>query len=127
MITAVGVDVQPINEIDSSLDEFGSRYARRLFTSYEMEQCQKNPLGVSRCFAERFAAKEAVLKLLDVRDIVPNWKEIEVRGDSRGRLEVLLHGVAAEVARQRGVQSISLDVSHACNSAIAVATAHSSN
>jgi holo-[acyl-carrier protein] synthase len=117
------VDVQSIDEIASSLDEFGLRYTRRLFTSYEIEHCQTNPSTESRCFAGRFAAKEAVLKLLNVRDVIPPWKDIEVREDTTGRLEILLHGVAADVARQRGVRDISLDISHVRSAAIAVVTA----
>jgi holo-[acyl-carrier protein] synthase len=116
----LGADIQSIDEIAASLKEFGSRYTRRLFTSDEVEYCEQNPVTESRCYAERFAAKEAVLKLLDVRGVVPSWKDIEVREDREGRPEIVLHDIATELAHRRGIKGISLDISHARRSAIAV-------
>lgn len=123
MVDALGMDIQSIDEIAASLSEFGSRYTRRLFTSGEIKLCQRNTAAQARCYAERFAAKEAVLKLLNVRALIPPWKDIEVLVESSGRLVILLHGVAADLAHQRGIQRISLDISHARGSVIAVVVA----
>jgi len=107
----VGIDVQPINEVEASIKEFGARYTHRLFTDDEIANCGDGP-GAASGFAGRFAAKEAVLKILELNDIVPRWKSIEVRRSMGGRPEVELHGEAAKIARSQGIKEISLSISH---------------
>lgn len=75
----VGIDVQPIEEVEPSMRQFGVRYAHRLFTDVELESCGENPVTAASGLAGRFAAKEAVLKILDSQDTVPPWKSIEVQ------------------------------------------------
>ena len=96
--TVVGVDVPSIDEVAASLEEFGTRSTRRLFTSHEIESCAENLVTAASDNPVRFAAKEAALKILNVREIVPSWKAIEVRRTASGRLEIVLLGVAAELA-----------------------------
>src|SRR5277367_5878376 len=100
MNTQVGIDMQSIEEVSTSLTNFGSRYLRRLFNVGEIESFGENPATAARHFAACFAAKEAVLKILDVRDDVPAWKSITVRPASSGKTEVVLDGVASELARR---------------------------
>jgi holo-[acyl-carrier protein] synthase len=107
----VGIDVQPIDEVEASIKEFGARYTSRLFTDEEIATCGDGP-GAAASFAGRFAAKEAVLKILELNEIVPRWKSIEVRRSVGGRPEVALHGEAAEIARSQGIIEISLSISH---------------
>jgi holo-[acyl-carrier protein] synthase len=123
MTTVVGVDVQSIGEVAQSLAEFGSRYTRRLFTDAERSHCNESPETAASRYAERFAAKEAVLKVLNVREVAPSWRDIEVRLTSSGRFEVVLHGVAAELAHLRGIRALSLSISHAGGVASAVVVA----
>jgi holo-[acyl-carrier protein] synthase len=123
MRTVVGMDVQSINEVRASLAQFGRRYTCRLFTDHEIEDCgEGSPIAALR-YAERFAAKEAVLKVLNVREVVPSWKDIEVRRRKSEGFEVFLYGVAAELAHERGIRSISLSISHARGVATAAAVA----
>ena len=123
MTTVVGVDVQSIGEVAQSLAEFGSRYTRRLFTDAERSHCNESPETAASRYAERFAAKEAVLKVLSVRSAVPSWKDIEIRLTGSGRFEVALHGVAAELAHERGIRALALSMSHAGGIATAVVVA----
>ncbi|HEV3188770.1 MAG TPA: 4'-phosphopantetheinyl transferase superfamily protein [Acidimicrobiales bacterium] len=111
MSIRVGIDVQSIDEVESSLNEFGARYTQRLFTDQEIESCGDGPAAASS-FAARFAAKEAVLKILDLGEIVPRWKSIEVRRSTGGRPEVVLHDEAAAIARSQGIGEISLSMTH---------------
>ncbi|MHB8379003.1 MAG: holo-ACP synthase [Acidimicrobiales bacterium] len=111
MSILVGVDVQSIGEVEASIREFGTRYTRRLFTDDEIASCGDGPAAASS-LAGRFAAKEAVLKILDLHEIVPRWKSIEVRRLRGGRPEVILHGEAAEIAKSQGIAEISLSISH---------------
>lgn len=108
----VGIDVQPIVEVEASIKEFGDRYTQRLFTDHELESCGENPLTAASGLAGRFAAKEAVLKILDVRESVPPWTTIEVHRTKGTRPEIVLRGIAAEIARHQGVKQISLSLSH---------------
>jgi len=119
----VGIDVQPIDEVEASIREFGARYSRRLFTIHELESCGENPLTMARGLAARFAAKEAVLKILDTRGTVPSWKAIEVRRTEGGQPEIVLSGEAAELARRQGVGPMALSLSHGGAIATAVVVA----
>lgn len=120
----VGIDVQSVSEVESSLCAFGSRYVRRLFTPYETEHPLKGTSSIATSFACRFAAKEAVLKMLSPREIVPSWKDIEVSDSPAGRIGIVLFGRAAELTEERGVIEISVSVSHGGGVAVASALAH---
>jgi holo-[acyl-carrier protein] synthase len=83
--------------------------------------------------AARWAAKEAVAKLLGVglRGLSGGgrqgdglaWHEIEVLSDAEGRPTLTLHGRAADRARMLGLGSIALSLSHTREHAIASAVA----
>jgi holo-[acyl-carrier protein] synthase len=108
----VGIDIQPIEEVEDSLRTFGARYRRLLFTDHELESCGDGPAAASS-LAARFAAKEAVLKILDTGESVPSWRSIEVQRTASGRPEIVLHGVAADLAHRQGIENISVSLSHA--------------
>jgi holo-[acyl-carrier protein] synthase len=118
----VGIDIQPINEVEASLNNFGNRYRRLLFTDSELRHCGNGPATPSR-LAARFAAKEAVLKILNVGESVPSWRSIEVERTKDGRPEIVLHGEAAEIARLGGMHDLSVSLSHAGGVATAAVVA----
>ena len=118
----VGIDIQPIEEVESSLRTFGSRYRRLLFTDRELEICGDNSTTSSR-LAARFAAKEAVLKILDIQDVVPSWRSIEVGGDSDCRPEIILYDVAAELAHAQGIRDVFVSLSRGGDVAVATGVA----
>ncbi len=124
MSTVIGVDAQPISEVAASLEEFGVRYIERLFTRREVDYCEQNAVTASSCFAEQFAAKEAVLKILDLRNAVPSWRDIEVDRTSNGKPAIVLHGVAATLAREQKIRQISLSIDRGGGVAFAVAIGH---
>jgi holo-[acyl-carrier protein] synthase len=111
MKVVIGLDVQSIDEVAQSLEEFGPRYTGKLFTEYEVASCGGTPTSAAS-LAARFAAKEAVLKVLDTRSIVPSWRSIEVRREENGPPYIALSGEAAEIARRQGVRHLSLSLSH---------------
>jgi holo-[acyl-carrier protein] synthase len=113
----VGCDVIAVEEVQDSLDAFGDRYLRKVFTTNEIDDCR----GRNRAqrLAARFAAKEAVIKAFAEPGMSFPLREIEVRRD--GPLPVLrLSGTVAERAAERGWQSSSLSLSHADCHAMAV-------
>jgi holo-[acyl-carrier protein] synthase len=119
----VGTDVQPIDEVAASMTQFGERYTRRLFTDHEIECCGENPVTAAPGLAARFAAKEAVLKILDSTSRVPPWKSIEVQRESRGAPKIVLRFEAADLAHEQGIENISLSLSHGGGIASAVVVA----
>jgi holo-[acyl-carrier protein] synthase len=112
----VGVDLVEIDEVRDSIRTFGERYLGRVFTPTERNECGANPARL----AERFAAKEAILKALQVDGAVP-LAAIDTRAQGRGGLTVRLAGAAADLAGRRGVDRIEVSVSRRRGQAAAVA------
>jgi holo-[acyl-carrier protein] synthase len=114
----VGCDVIAVEDVQKSLDTFGDRYLRKVFTKSEIDDCR----GRNRAqrLAARFAAKEAVIKAFAEPGMPFPLREIEVTRD--GPLPVLrLHGAMAVRARRLGWLGSSLSLSHAdCHAMAAV-------
>ena len=94
----------------------------RLFTEGERmySEARRDP---TERFAARFAAKEAVLKAMGAGIGECAFREIEVVRAESGSPSVLLHGRAAELARERGVREWRLTMTHTASLAQAIAVA----
>jgi len=80
--------------------------------------------GRAQRLAGRFAAKEAILKAIGVgwsQDIA--WTDIEIGALPSGAPVANLHGVAAELAVQRGITVWLISISHTSTFAAASAIA----
>jgi hypothetical protein len=73
--------------------------------------------------AGRWAAKEAVSKVLGLGVRGIGWQEIEVERLPTGQPSVRLHDRAAARATQLGIQHVALSISHEREYAIAIAYA----
>ena len=62
MILASGSDLCNIERIQASLDRFGERFERRVFTQVERAKAARRPFTKAGTLAKRFAAKEAFSK-----------------------------------------------------------------
>ncbi len=62
MIVGLGSDLCNIERIQSSLDRFGVRFERRVFTDIERARAARRPFTAAGTYAKRFAAKEAFSK-----------------------------------------------------------------
>ena len=62
MIVGLGSDVCNIERIQSSLDRFGERFLKRVFTEAERAKAARRPFTAAGTLAKRFAAKEAFSK-----------------------------------------------------------------
>jgi holo-[acyl-carrier protein] synthase len=62
MIIGLGSDLCNIERIQNSLDRFGERFVRRVFTDVERAKAEKRPFTRAGTYAKRFAAKEAFSK-----------------------------------------------------------------
>lgn len=122
----VGIDAQAISEVRRALDDHGDRYRARLFTEHEIESCGgwgASPEQAADGLAARFAAKEAVLKVLRVGDAVPLWTEIEVFRNSGGWPSLRLAGLASELAVEAALTEFELSLTHTGDLAIAIVIA----
>lgn len=124
MILGVGTDMIEIRRIESSIDQFGERFLRRVFTSEEIDYCQRKKKHAAESFAARFAAKEAGAKALGTgisRGVA--WKEIEVRREPGRRPTLHFTGRARELADQLGITGLSVSLTHSRDLALAVVIA----
>ncbi len=62
MIIGLGSDLCNIERIQNSLDRFGERFEKRVFTELEQAKASKRPFTKAGTLAKRFAAKEAFSK-----------------------------------------------------------------
>jgi len=119
----VGTDLCSVEDVARSVATFGDRYLHRVYTDDELEYCGRDPARSAERLAARFAAKEATLKVLRPLDARPEWRSIEVRRDPAGWCELSLTGSAATLAREAGIASLAVSLSHEGGLANAVVVA----
>lgn len=120
MVVGVGTDLMEIARIHQSINRFGERFLRRVFTQHEIEYCQRKK-NAAESFAARFAAKEAGAKALGTGiSQGVGWLELEVAREPGGRPTLKLSGRAAERAREMGAARTSLSLTHSKDFALAV-------
>jgi holo-[acyl-carrier protein] synthase len=112
---AVGTDIIEIARIQRTLTDFGDRFLRRVYTEREREWYGTRVDEL----AARFAAKEATSKALGTGIIGIRWREMEVLPNRRGKPVLVLHGRAAERARQLGLTDFSISLTHSRTDAMA--------
>ena len=116
-ISEVGIDIIKVDRIRASIERFGERFAKRVLTAHEQRYVRMRP----ETFAGRWAAKEAVSKVLGLGVRGIGWRDIEVERLPTGQPHVRLHGRAAARAEQLGMDRIALSISHESDYAVAIA------
>ena len=116
-VTELGIDIIKVERIRASIERFGERFARRVLTPREQQYVRLRP----ETFAGRWAAKEAVSKVLGLGVRGIGWRDIEVERLPTGQPSVRLHGRAAARAEQLGMERIALSISHESDYAVAIA------
>src|SRR5205814_9235800 len=99
-----GIDIIETDRIRRSVKEHGQRFLDRVFTPAEQEYCARNQKRYYEHLAGRFAAKEAVLKVLGTgwRGGIA-WTDIEVVKDISGQPKILLTGECLRIATELGI------------------------
>jgi holo-[acyl-carrier protein] synthase len=122
-IIAHGIDLVDFPRIEDMLKKHGERFLDRVFTSAEQGYAKANKNSVEK-LAGRFAAKEAILKLLGTgwRGKIA-WTDIEVVNTETGQPIVNLSGEVKKIAENLGITQISVSITHTANFAIASAVA----
>jgi holo-[acyl-carrier protein] synthase len=117
-----GCDLQRIDDVTDAIRDFGDRYLDRVYTAAEQEAGRVGgAASLAGFLAARFAAKEAVLKLIGTADGV-DPREVEITHQD-GRPVVRLSGRAATLAEEAGLGPIDVSLSHSGDHALAVAVA----
>lgn len=118
---AHGVDLVDCQRLAEAIERHGQRFLERVYTPLELAYCRGRKRELEH-LAGRFAAKEAVLKVLGTgwREGIA-WTDIEVRNDVAGRPEIVLQGRCAEIAAAQGLVKVLVSISHIATHAIASA------
>jgi len=108
-----GIDIVETARVKRLVDEHGQRFLDRVFTAAEHAYCAGNPKRYYEHLAGRFAAKEAVLKVLGTgwRGGIA-WTDVEVTKEVSGQPKVRLTGECERIARQLGISRWQLSISH---------------
>jgi len=113
----LGIDIIKIDRIRATMERFGERFARRVLTPAERRYVRGRP----ETMAGRWAAKEAVSKVLGLGVRGIGWRDIEIERLPTGQPSVRLHGRAERRAEQLGMGRIAVSISHEADYAVAVA------
>ena len=115
--TELGIDIIKVQRIRAALERFGSRFANRVLTEAEQRYVRDRP----ETMAGRWAAKEAVSKVLGLGVRGIGWRDIEIERMPTGQPAVRLHGRAAARAEQLGMKRVAVSISHESEYAVAIA------
>jgi holo-[acyl-carrier protein] synthase len=115
--TELGIDIIKVDRIRAALDRFGARFSRRVLTEAERRYVRDRP----ETFAGRWAAKEAVSKVLGLGVRGIGWRDIEIERLPTGQPAVRLHGRAAARAEQLEMGRIAVSITHESDYAVAIA------
>ncbi len=122
-IVAHGIDLVDCPRIEEMVKRHGERFIKRVFTAAEQAYAEANKDKIEK-LAGRFAAKEAVLKLIGTgwRGKIA-WTDIEVVNNAAGQPEVTLSGEVKKLAEGLGIEHVSVSITHTANFVIASAVA----
>jgi holo-[acyl-carrier protein] synthase len=122
-IVAHGIDLVDCPRIEQMIKRHGERFIDRVFTANEQSYADANKNRTEK-LAGRFAAKEAILKLMGTgwRGKIA-WTDIEIVNNPAGQPEVTLCGEVRKIADKMRIEHISVSITHTANFAIASAVA----
>src|SRR3954462_729558 len=108
-----GIDIVETSRIAKLIDEHGKHFLDRVFTASEQAYCDLNKLRRIEHYAGRFAAKEAVLKVLGTgwRGGIA-WTDVEIVKEISGQPRVILTGECARIAAEMGISTWHISISH---------------
>lgn len=124
MIVGVGTDIVEVERVAHALERHAGAFEAKVFTVAERRIAERKRKGTEQYFAGRWAAKEAIAKVLGTGfGSECGWLDVEILNDERGRPIVTMSGNGAEYAERLGINTWHLSISHERNYACAVAVA----
>ncbi|MCK4660736.1 MAG: holo-ACP synthase [Phycisphaerae bacterium] len=120
-IISLGMDLIECSRVQSLLQRHQDRFLHRILTAREREHAARFRNSVPH-IAGRFAAKEAILKVLGTgwRGQIA-WTDMEITNDLWGKPHVNLVDACARRAAELGIQTVLLTITHTDNYAAATA------
>jgi holo-[acyl-carrier protein] synthase len=115
--TELGIDIIKVDRIAKAIAKHGRRFAKRVLTDHEDAYVRDRPEN----FAGRWAAKEAVSKVLGLGVRGVGWREIEIIRLPTGAPMCRLHDRALARANQLGMERVAVSISHEHEYAVAIA------
>src|ERR1035437_2373520 len=115
--TELGIDIIRVQRIRESLTRFGDRFSNRVLTPGEQAYVRGRP----ETMAGRWAAKEAVSKVLGLGVRGIGWRDIEIERLPTGQPAGKLHGRGQKRAEQLGMGRVAVSISHESEFAVAIA------
>jgi holo-[acyl-carrier protein] synthase len=119
LVFGVGTDIIEVGRVEAKLLRT-DRLKQKLFTSREIAYCESKHRPAMH-YAARFSAKEAFLKAMGT-----GWSgghafaDIEIVNDPAGKPELFAHGKVLEFCLSRGIDGMSVSLSHIQDLAAAV-------
>lgn len=121
MIISTGVDIEEIRRIQQISPAIRGRFLQRILTPTELST---DPLP-DETITGLFCAKEAVAKALGCGIGIISWQEIEICSGDLGKPELSLSGNASRLAKEKGITSWSISISHSREYAVAFVVGYS--
>lgn len=120
MVIGIGIDIIEIERIRKSVEKYGDRFLKKIYTEKELEYCLKKKYKYQH-LAARFAAKEAVYKALatDWSEDV-SWHNIEISNEPNGMPVVTLHGGLKKFLEEEKCLKISMSHSREYVACVAI-------
>jgi holo-[acyl-carrier protein] synthase len=112
MILGIGTDVIEVQRIRESIEKYGERILKRLFTPVEIEYCSSRK-NAALHYAGRFAVKEATFKAMGRGwggDI--SWKDVETTNEPSGAPRLHFYGKALEIVTEKKMTASYVSISH---------------
>ena len=108
-----GIDIVETSRIRKLAEEHGQHFLDRVYTAAEQAYCAASSKRFYEHLAGRFAAKEAVLKVLGTgwRGGIA-WTDIEVIKELSGQPKILLTGECLRIAGEMGITRWHISISH---------------
>lgn len=119
MLLKAGVDICSIARIRNVYQKYGEKFLHRILTEREAHYVRSSQPHLITRLAARFAAKEAMAKVLGTGMVSVSWKEIEVGKAYSGEPSIILHRRAKARAEKIGLNKIALSISHEKEYAVA--------
>ena len=112
-IVGHGIDIVETARIRQLVEEHGKHFLDRCFTEAEQAYCLQNSKRRFEHLAGRFAAKEAVLKVLGTgwRGGIA-WTDIEILNEPSGQPRLRLTDESLRIADELGITGWHLSISH---------------
>lgn len=123
MVLGIGIDIIEIERIKKSVNRFGDRFLKKIYTTIELEYSLKKKNKYQH-LAARFAAKEAIYKALsnDTSEAY-SWQDVEIYNEVNGLPKVKFYGNLKDYLNHG--KELKISMSHSENYVTCVAILYS--